>query len=462
LYTSQTQTGLGNNGYGTISGGTASTDTDGDGMPDYWERALGWNVNSADSMVIVNGYTRLEGYLNWLADPHVAGNANATIDLNLSQYTSGFVSSPVFSVASAANGSVSLLADGHTARFTPTAGFFGLGKYNFTVTDSAGSTMTLTVNVLVQPAPPPVPTGLSATPGNAQVTVNWSAASGATGYIVYRATSSSGPFSSIASVAGTSYNNTGLVNGTTYFYTVAATNAFGQSAQSAYIGATPQGTPPAPTGLTATAGNAQVALSWSASTGATSYRVKRATVNGGPYSNIATNTATSYTSTGLVNGTTYYFVVSAVNAVGESGNSSQAGATPSAGSTGVTNTIQAEAGTIAGGVTIDSNNAGFNGTGFANFPTTGGSLQFSSVAGGSGGAGTITIRYALGITTSRTGQLVLNGVTNSITFNPSGAWTTWTNMTVNVTLGSGTANTIRFQSNGQDLGNIDQITVAKP
>jgi fibronectin type 3 domain-containing protein len=462
LYTSETQTGLGNSGFGTINGGTASLDTDNDGMPDYWERALGWNTNSADSMVIVNGYTRLEGYINWLADPHVTGNENSTIDLNLSQYAGGFVNSPTFSVSNPSNGSVSLLSDGHTAHFTPTAGFYGLGKYNFTVTDSAGSTMTLTVGVLVQPAAPPVPTGLSATAGNAQVTVSWSASAGATGYIVYRSTSSSGPFSSIASVSGTSYNNTGLVNGTTYFYTVAATNAFGASAQSAYIGATPQGTPPAPTGLAATAGNAQVSLSWNASTGATSYRVKRATVNGGPYSNIATNTSTSYNNTGLVNGTTYYFVVSAVNGVGESGNSSQVSATPSAGSTGVTNTIQAEAGTIAGGVTIDSNNAGFNGTGFANFPTTGGSLTFNSVAGGSGGAGTLTIRFALGITTSRTGQLVVNNVTNSITFNPSGAWTTWTNKVVNITLNSGSGNTIRFQSNGQDLANIDQITVAKP
>ena len=78
------------------------------------------------------------------------------------------------------------------------------------------------------------------------------------------------------------------------------------------------------------------------------------------------------------------------------------------------------------------------------------------------GAGTLTICYALGITTSRTGQLVLNGVTNSITFNPSGSWTNWTTKVVNITLNSGTGNVIRFQSNGQDLANIDQITVAKP
>ena len=86
--------------------------------------------------------------------------------------------------------------------------------------------------------------------------------------------------------------------------------------------------PSAPTGLSATAGNLQVSLSWTASSGATSYNVKRATTSGGPYSQVANVTTTSDTDTGLTNGTTYYYVVSAVNAAGESANSSQVSATP--------------------------------------------------------------------------------------------------------------------------------------
>lgn len=90
--------------------------------------------------------------------------------------------------------------------------------------------------------------------------------------------------------------------------------------------------PATPTGLVATAGNAQVTLSWSASSGALTYNVKRSTTNGGPYTTIATGlTSTGYTNTGLTNGTPYYYVVSASNSVGESGNSNQASATPSAG-----------------------------------------------------------------------------------------------------------------------------------
>jgi hypothetical protein len=72
-----------------------------------------------------------------------------------------------------------------------------------------------------------------------------------------------------------------------------------------------------------------VTLSWSAISGATSYRVKGGP-NGGPYTQIATPTTTSYIHTGLTNNTTYYYVVSAVNSAGESDNSSQVSATPTA------------------------------------------------------------------------------------------------------------------------------------
>jgi len=86
---------------------------------------------------------------------------------------------------------------------------------------------------------------------------------------------------------------------------------------------------------------------------------------------------------------------------------------------------QAESGTYGGGVTIDSNNAGFNGTGFANFPASGGYLQWSNVDGNGGGAKTIRFRYALGVSTARTGRLIVNGAAQDITFQPTGSWTTW-------------------------------------
>jgi hypothetical protein len=122
-------------------------------------------------------------------------------------------------------------------------------------------------------------------------------------------------------------------------------------------------------------------------------------------------------------------------------------------------TYQAESGAIAGGVTIDSNNGGFHGTGFANFPSNGGTLTFNNVDGNGGGTKSLAIRYALGAAGSRTGTITVNGSTSNITFNSTGAWNSWATLNVNVTLNNNTSNTIRFASTGQDLGNIDEITV---
>ncbi len=97
--------------------------------------------------------------------------------------------------------------------------------------------------------------------------------------------------------------------------------------------------PGAPTGLTATAGNQQITLSWTASAGATSYHVKRGTAKGGPYTQVSAPTAAAYVDTALTNGTPYYYVVSAVNSIGEGGNSSEATATPIPPSTAVQVTV---------------------------------------------------------------------------------------------------------------------------
>jgi hypothetical protein len=102
--------------------------------------------------------------------------------------------------------------------------------------------------------------------------------------------------------------------------------------------------PAAPTGLTATAGDGQVTLSWTASSGATSYTVKRSASAGGPYTNVDTVSTTSYLNTGLTNGTTYYYVVSASNSAGSSANSAQASATPTGGSTTGSLIVQYKAG----------------------------------------------------------------------------------------------------------------------
>ena len=129
-------------------------------------------------------------------------------------------------------------------------------------------------------------------------------------------------------------SNTGLTNGTTYHYVVSATYtggpvAGGASANSSQASATPQAARHSrPRVSPRRRATPRSSLSWNASSGATSYnvkrcdRVRRAVHDGGQPG------ATSYTDSGLTNGTTYFYVVTAVNASGESGNSAQVSATP--------------------------------------------------------------------------------------------------------------------------------------
>jgi RHS repeat-associated protein len=173
---------------------------------------------------------------------------------------------------------------------------------------------------------PSAPASLSAVGGTDQVSLSWSSVVGASSYSIYRGTTSGGE-TSVSSVAGTtSFTDTGLSSGTDFYYEVTAVDAAGESTKSNEANA--YTVPAAPTGVTATGGNDQVALSWSASTGATSYNIYRGTSSGGETSLTSVTGATSYTdSSGLSSGTNYYYEVTAVDSAGESGYSSEASAT---------------------------------------------------------------------------------------------------------------------------------------
>ena len=129
------------------------------------------------------------------------------------------------------------------------------------------------------------------------------------------------------------------------------------------------------------------------------------------------------------------------------------------GTTSQSSVYQTESGTIGGGTVFESSNGGFNGTGYVNASASGGFSQNANVDGRGGGAKTLRIRFALGVSSSRTGQIVVNGTATNITFPSTGSWTTWQTQNVAVTLDNNSTNTIRFQSTGQDLANIDQIEV---
>ena len=189
---------------------------------------------------------------------------------------------------------------------------------------------------------PATPTALTATPGNTTVGLTWTSPPDpdVKGYNVYRSTAlpvdTTTPING-ALVTTESYNDTGLTNGIPYFYAVKAVDTSANvSTASVEATATPEGdtTPPAaPTGLTATAGNNLVNLTWTANgePDLAGYNLYRGTALGGPYTRVNTPliTGTSYSDTNLTNGTPYYYVLRAVDSsTNESGNSSEITATP--------------------------------------------------------------------------------------------------------------------------------------
>lgn len=203
--------------------------------------------------------------------------------------------------------------------------------YNYTVTATgAGGVSGVSTPATGVPLPAPPASAPGSFTGrfisSTESFLTWSPVSGAVGYIVSRATASSGPFVYLMSVTETNYTDVGPLNtNTSYFYQVVAVNAAGVSpiATNDILGV-----PFAP-GLSAVPGNAQVSLSWSSVPAATNYVLQSSTLNGGPYSTLTNTLSTSYINSNLVNGTTYYYVVYSQGPNGQSPLSAQASATPS-------------------------------------------------------------------------------------------------------------------------------------
>jgi len=207
--------------------------------------------------------------------------------------------------------------------------------------ESAASVQVAATTLGATPPPttaPAAPTGVSAVGGALQVTVSWPAVTGAASYNVYWSTATGVTTSTGTRIAGVSspFVHTGRIASTAYFYIVTAVNSAGESGPSGQATATtsapPLAVPPAPTGVTAIGGNKQVSISWNAASGATSYNLYWSNVTGVTTANGTriSGVTSPNVGTGLPDNTTYYYVVTAVNSVGESVASSQATATTNA------------------------------------------------------------------------------------------------------------------------------------
>jgi fibronectin type 3 domain-containing protein len=272
-----------------------------------------------------------------------ANPADASIDLSWNP-SAGATSYSIYrGTAPGAEGATPVAATTSDS-FTDTGLTNGTGYY-YTVAASntgGGSAKSAETNTVPTAAvvPAPVPFGVVITTASGQIHLQWTFEENATGYRIYRSTTPGGEGATpLATVTSSSYTDSATSSGVTYYYEITALNGATESARSSEYSANTSGTgtpPTAPTGLVATAGNGSVALSWTASAGATSYNIYRGTTSGGEGATpVGTSATNSFTNTGLTNGTTYYYKVSAANSAGTSAQSSEVSATPAASATSV-------------------------------------------------------------------------------------------------------------------------------
>jgi uncharacterized protein (TIGR02145 family) len=247
-----------------------------------------------------------------------AGNAKATVTFTapvsdggsaITGYTATSSPGGLTGTGSASPVTVSGLTNGTAYTFTVTAtNANGTGPAS-----SASNSVTPSTSLTV----PGAPTGVSATAGNAQATVTFvaPASDGGSAITGYKVTSSPSGF--IGTGSSSPITVTGLTNGTAYTFTVVATNINGNSAAStASNSVTPSTVPSAPIIGTATKGNTQATITFSAPTSDGGSTITGYTVTSNPGSITGNGTASPITVTGLTNGIAYTFTVTATNANG--------------------------------------------------------------------------------------------------------------------------------------------------
>jgi fibronectin type 3 domain-containing protein len=172
-------------------------------------------------------------------------------------------------------------------------------------------------------SPSSAPTGVVLTsPGANQLTISWQPVPRATSYNLYWSTASGVTIANGTKIANASspYTHSGLTPNNTYYYLVTAVGSSGESAASSQVSATSQAVPATPGGVFVIGGSNQATVSWSTVSGATSYNLYWSTLSGVTKANGAkiANISPPYIHTDLSANTTYYYIITAVNNVGES------------------------------------------------------------------------------------------------------------------------------------------------
>jgi len=296
-----------------------------DGFGTLWFPISRLQNGAPDAVALVDDQgtvVQLLSYEGGLTATNGAASGMTSIDIGVSEPRSTSVGDSLQLVGSGA-------AYGDFSWQAPATASPGLPNAGQSFTGGGGDT-----------TPPSTPGGLSALAGDATVTLDWldGTESDLAGYDVLRGTSAGGPYARVntALLLSSDYSDFGVANGTAYFYVVRAVDTTGNvSGDSAEASAVPEDTtaPSAPVGLGAAAGDSFIDLDWADSGEAdlAGYRVYRSTSVGGPYTELNTTllTVSGYTDPGLVNGVTYFYIVTASDIAGnESLDSEGASATP--------------------------------------------------------------------------------------------------------------------------------------
>jgi fibronectin type 3 domain-containing protein len=208
-------------------------------------------------------------------------------------------------------------------------------EYKVTAENAGGEgPASATIQVTSKGGTPTAPSGLTATAGNGQAVLKWTASSTPNAlYYLYQRDSSTNQSWQKGSlpISGTTFTPTSLVNGDTYQWKVTAANSSGESTASNVASAKPMPPlPAAPSGLTATAGDGKVTLKWTASSTAGTYYWLDSRPAGGTWKRAIypIGTCCTFVYSGLANGTTYEFRLEATNVAGDSAASNTASAKP--------------------------------------------------------------------------------------------------------------------------------------
>ena len=323
----------------------------------------------------------------------------------------------VFRGTSSGGESTTAVGTTTSTAFTDTSSLASGATYFYYVTATAtGYTTSAPSNEVHSTIPPVAPTLAQPVVSNSSIALSWNAVAGATGYTVYRGVSS-GSETTLASASTNSYADSSAVSGTTYYYYVIANGSGGTVSGSSnevhisYAVSAPIAAPGSFTLATPTAGAGSVALSWSASTGATSYQVLRGLSSGSETSSLTTTTSLSYTDSSVASGTLYFYKVIASNSGSATTASNEVSVT--------TETSTPPAGTPSTGTPIYQINAG-SGAVSGSFVGD----EFFSGGGTSSSSSAITI--ASGDTASQTVYQSNRYGTFSYTFPPLAASGTYT------------------------------------